>query len=297
MPGARPLYSVVVPTRDRPSQLARCLGALAEQEYPDGGFEVIVVDDGGKAPLDSWTSRFSKRLDLTVLRQPNRGPSTARNHGAESARGRFVAFTDDDVESDPGWLAAFAAAHRRRPGDALGGKTLPSEPDNAYASTAHLIIHLAYSHYNGESPGFARFFASNNLALPADRFRELGGFNPRFRTSEDRELCDRWVEPGHAMTFVPDAVVRHDFPATLPAFIRQHYRYGRGAFAYHRERARRGLGLSGFNASFHRRVMLEQGRRAIADREPARFALLCAWQLANAAGFAREALSTGRRAR
>ena len=103
---------------------------------------------------------------------------------------------------------------------------------NPYARVGGLILELAYSHQSSRLPRGARFFAANNLALPADRFRMLGGFNPRLDASEDRELCDRWAEHGFGMTFVPEAVIRHATPTNLLGFCRKHFGYGRGAFAY-----------------------------------------------------------------
>ena len=160
---------------------------------------------------------------------------------------------------------------------------------NPYARVGGLIADLAYAHQNSRLPRGARFFAANNLALPADRFRVLGGFNPRLGISEDRELCDRWVEHGFGMTFVPEAVIRHATPTDLLGFCRKHFGYGRGAFAYQRARWRRGLGLSGFDSSFYRGPVRETLREVAAQRDSASLALLVAWQALTAAGFAWEA--------
>jgi hypothetical protein len=61
-------------------------------------------------------------------------------------------------------------------------------------------------------PGFSRPI---NIAVHADTFRKVEGFRPRFRTSEDRDFCDRWLAAGNGLAYAPDAVVRH---AHLPQF-------------------------------------------------------------------------------
>ena len=289
-----PTCSVVIATRDRPARLAACLESLAAQDYPRDRFEVIVVEDGGSSGLDHVAAIYGDRLQLRTLERPFAGRSAARNQGAADADGELVAFTDDDTEPECGWLRALATRHAAVPGDALGGRTVAMSATNPYARVGGLILELAYSHESSRLPRGARFFAANNLALPADRFRMLGGFNPRLDTSEDRELCDRWAEHGFGMTFVPEAVIRHAIPTNLLGFCRKHFGYGRGAFAYHRARWHRGLGLSGFDSSFYRgplrQTVLELARR----RDSASVALLVAWQALTATGFAWEAVRGAR---
>jgi cellulose synthase/poly-beta-1,6-N-acetylglucosamine synthase-like glycosyltransferase len=281
---------VVIATRDRPARLAACLESLAAQDYPRERFEVIVVEDGGDCGLHQMGARYRERLQLRTLTRPYRGRSAARNHGAADAGGELVAFTDDDTEPEPGWLRALATRHAALPGDALGGRTVTMSDTNPYARVGGLILDLAYSHRSSHLPAGARFFAANNLALPADRFRMLGGFNPRLDISEDRELCDRWAEHGFGMTFVPEAVIRHATPTSLRGFCRKHFGYGRGAFAYQRARWHRGLGLSGFDSSFYRGPVRQAAREIAAQRDSLSLALLVAWQALTAAGFAWEAM-------
>jgi GT2 family glycosyltransferase len=49
-------------------------------------------------------------------------------------------------------------------------------------------------------------------------------------------LCDRWLKLGHALTYVPGAVVHHANRLSFGSFTRQHFRYGRGAYQFHQER-------------------------------------------------------------
>src|SRR6266498_390709 len=81
------------------------------------------------------------------------------------------------------------------PGTMVGGRTLNALPGNLCSTLSHLVVDAAYACYNAD-PDNARFFASNNLAVPTRRFLELGGFDPEFTTAEDRDLCARWLESG-----------------------------------------------------------------------------------------------------
>jgi glycosyltransferase involved in cell wall biosynthesis len=85
-----PLFSVIVPTRDRPELLARALASVLAQTVED--YEVVVVDDGGPRPVEVPEDR---RVDLVRRDRPG-GAAAARNAGLLRARGRYVTFLDDD---------------------------------------------------------------------------------------------------------------------------------------------------------------------------------------------------------
>jgi GT2 family glycosyltransferase len=95
-----------------------------------------------------------------------------------------------------------------------------------------------------------RFFTTNNLAVPAQRFLKCGGLNPLFRISEDREFCDRWVHKGGRLKYVPEAVVFHKHDLSFRAFVRQHFSYGGGGHRFYWLRAQRGLGTPASGSAF-----------------------------------------------
>src|SRR4051812_39046691 len=223
-----PHFSVVVPTYERPAQLAACVRALSRLDYPRARFEVLIVDDASAQQPLAVVEQFRDALDLKLLEQTkNAGPAAARNLGARRARGEFLAFTDDDCEPERGWLRAFAARFAEAPARIVGGRTVNALADNPYSETSQLIIDVVYAHFNRDDAG-ASFFASNNFAVHAESFRDAGGFDESFRTSEDREFCARWRSRGLGMTYEPRAVVRHSHGLTPGSLWRQHFGYGRG---------------------------------------------------------------------
>lgn len=282
-------FSVIIPTYRRPEALRHCLEALAAQDLARERFEVIVVDDGGQVPLDELIASFQSRMNVRLLCQQNAGPSAARNYGAAQARGRFLAFTDDDCAVAPDWLRRFGERFEANPDQLLGGRTVNALHHNLCSSASQLILDVVYDHYNAD-PDHARFFASQNIAVPADRYQQLGGFDTRFHTSEDRDFCDRWAHAGWPLVFVRDAVMFHSHPMTFRRFFRQHFHYGRGAHRFHQARARRRGGDMEVEGSFYAKCFLRPLTTEKGLRRVQLSALLVAWQAANTLGFFHRAL-------
>jgi GT2 family glycosyltransferase len=238
----QPDFSIIVPTYNRPTQIRACVAALSCLDYPRDRFEVVIVDDGGAEPADVDIAPFRDRLEIKVFRQTNAGPGSARNTGANNAKGRMLAFTDDDCMPRADWLKALAARYGALPDPAMvGGSVANALPDNPFATASQLIVDVGNAYHNSD-PNNSRFFTTSNLAVPADRFHELGGFDESFGTtaSEDRELCGRWKHCGYRMIYAPEVVVDHAHALTTRTFIQQHFNYGRGSARFQQVRARQG---------------------------------------------------------
>jgi GT2 family glycosyltransferase len=235
----QPFFSIVIPTYHRPQQLAACLQVLTRMEYPRDRFEVIVVDDGGENSLDIVLAPFRTALCMTLLRQPHGGVARARNLGVENAKGEFLAFTADDCAPEANWLSALSARFAAKPDCAVGGRIINALPGNSYSTASYLLIMYLYEYYNTRADE-AGFFTPNNLAIPTERFRAMGGFDASFvGQGEDRDFCDRWLHSGYRMVYAPEVVVAHAHPLTFQTFCRQHFNYGRGTFQYRKEKAQR----------------------------------------------------------
>ncbi|MGH7504971.1 MAG: glycosyltransferase [Longimicrobiales bacterium] len=229
----RPLFTVVIPTRDRPAELRRCLAGLAALDFPRARLEVIVVNDGGAASPAAVVAELGHEVRVHLIEQPRGGPAVARNAGAALATGKYLAFIDDDCSPDPGWLTALHAAFRITPHALVGGRIENALPDNPYATASQLITSYAYEYYE-RYPAAERFFTTNNFAVAARGFRAVGGFDTHISaaTAEDKEFCDRWRADGQPFVYTEHAVVRHAHRLSLRSFVRQHYNYGRGILCF-----------------------------------------------------------------
>ena len=285
-----PSCTVVIPTRDRPVMLADCLESIARSDYPLDLLDVVVVDDGAVGDArPAGVDAVCDRLDVSLLESNGRGPSAARNLGASEARGSVLLFTDDDCRVDAQWLRTLTLSIRDTPTSAAGGRIVNQLGDNRWSTASQRVIDIVYVYYNAD-PARATFVASNNLAVHADAFRKFGGFDEEFRWAEDRDFCRRWLAAGCELIYVPAAIVEHAHRLTGQAFVRQQFAYGRGAFHFHRTAARNGDSQAARTRGFYSNVP-RIARRVGAGKGAARVALeIGGWQLANAAGFAWEAI-------
>ena len=226
-----PELSVVIATRDRPQRLERQLTALRAQTVGPDRFEVIVVDDGSGPETARLLDREQARggLDLqTVRRDVPGGPGAARNSGWRVARAPLVAFTDDDCEATPGWVAAYLDAAREHPGAFLQGPVLPL-PDEAptFGPFSHTI----------RLESMSRGFETANIAYPRDLLARLGGFDEAVftRSGEDTDLAWRAIEAAVPPVWVPEALAHHAVLHLGPVgLLRRAMRWGEAPLVYKR---------------------------------------------------------------
>lgn len=214
--------SVVVPARDAARTLEVTLRALEAQEL-DGGFEVIVVDDGSQDETSEIVRRHEGSVRL-IRCERSHGPGAARNRGVAIARAPILAFTDADCAPAPHWLArglqAFASADlvqgrvvpdpsaRRRPFD----RSLAVTRDGSFYQTANLFVRRQVF----ESVGGFRDWAIERRVRRA--LRPYRGRNGATRAPIGEDALFAWTARrlGARSAFAPEALVHHAVvPQTL----------------------------------------------------------------------------------
>ena len=125
-----PEVSVVLCTYNRANLLSGSVRSLLAQGAPTPDFELLVVDnnstDGTRELVEQFADRDGR---VRYIFEPHQGLSYARNTGIREARGRFIAFFDDDLLAPPDWVSAIIRAFREFPTvDLVGGRLLPRWP-------------------------------------------------------------------------------------------------------------------------------------------------------------------------
>jgi GT2 family glycosyltransferase len=241
--------SVVVPTRDRPEALSRCLVRLAAQDL--GELEVVVVDDGSRSPKTVAAAVDRAYPAARVLRSGPRGPAAARNLGARAAGGEVVCFTDDDCEPSRDWARRLAEVARDQ--NVAAGRTLaPRGAGAAVVASQSIVEHLQLCSLDpGGRLGFA---PACNLAATREALARVP-FDESYpgAAAEDRDWCERAGRAGLAPVYVPAATVIHRQAPGTRNFVGRQYRYGRGAARFRRAGADRGLAPASFYTGLLRR--------------------------------------------
>jgi glycosyltransferase involved in cell wall biosynthesis len=219
------MISVVVCTKDRPEQLEKCLKSLDAQNFFT--FEVIVVDSGDIDKTKDIASKLTAKI--TVLSEPRKGLSIARNTGIDNAKGEIISFTDDDCEVDKNWLSEIKTAMEKYGLDAVIGQIVP-KGEGKHTSVVQK-----------EKPQEIKFPKlvghGNNMSFRREVFEDIR-FDPRlgvgtkFPGADDYDVFYKLLKSGGKVRYEPKVLVPHNAPLTDEQFdkVMINYAVGLGAF-------------------------------------------------------------------
>ena len=229
--------SVIIPARDTAATIGAQLEALSRQTY-DGWWEVIVVDNGSRdataAVARSWARRIP-RLRVIDASGP-RCPGYARNAGCGASRGELLLFCDADDIVGTEWVAALVKGLRNYP--AVGGRI-----DRAGLNDPALLAWRPSRPADGLPGhfGFLPYAQGANCAVRKEIWDQLGGFDESLRHSEDVAFFWRVQLAGHELGYLPEAVVRYRYRASIGATVRQSYGYGKSHAQLYKRFAAHGM--------------------------------------------------------
>lgn len=246
-----PFITVIVCTRDRSSLLRGSLAAILNIDYPN--FDVVVVDNAARTSetVDMLREEFPDPR-ITLVQEPVPGLSNARNAGLRGARGDIVAFTDDDVVVDTGWLREIAAGFERAPDAACVTGLVPAGELRSRVqgyfddrvSWSNCLAPKIYSLADppGDLPKFpfcpGAFGTGANFALDLRVAISLGGFDvalgvgTRTGGGEDIDMFTRVILEGYSLVVQPSAIVWHRHRDGLEELRVQARSYGTGLGAW-----------------------------------------------------------------
>ncbi len=220
--------SVIIPTRDRPQALARCLQGLIGQKDFSG--EVIVVNDGRSALpfLPKYPQVKELKTDGGV------GQAAAKNLGAQYARGEILAFLDDDCVPHLGWLFSLTQPLHDPRIAATVGRIHEKRTTQPYDTIRDLVLNLPFVpfyhfwrqkvggtiYFNGRvdkdlestGQGPCHWGGAGNMAVRTAAFRQVKGFDEHWLPGcamEEPDLCWRLRQQGGRIFYLGRAVVEH----------------------------------------------------------------------------------------
>ena len=201
------LVSVVIPAYRCAEYIVQGLESVLVQTVTS--HEIIVVNDGSPdtAELEAALVRYSGRI--RYFKQPNRGPSGARNTGIRNAFGKYVAFLDGDDYWTPDHLAKAISIFESDPHLAL-----------VYCDCILVKNGTAYSrvfYVQGQSSRVSleslllqsSTISTSSVVVSRDAILAAGGFDEALHRCEDFDMWLRLSSWGGRMAYHPDAEVFH----------------------------------------------------------------------------------------
>ena len=238
--GASPTpMSIIVCTRERPDDLARCLESLAEARRD--GHEVIVVDN---APVADRTAEVVARFGVRRIVEARQGLNRARNAGLAAAAHAIVAYLDDDVVVSRGWTAAIGRAFMEAAVGCVTGLVLPLELETEgqeqfelYSQHRRDLTAHVYSRETTAPSAAGIAGMGANMAFRKEVVVAVGGFDERLgppsatRAADETDMFARLLDAGHRIAYAPAAYVWHRHRRTIAEVRSTVYGYGVGVFA------------------------------------------------------------------
>lgn len=246
-----PPITVAVCTKDRTEPLARCLRSLLtlERSAFDArvSLEILVIDN---APSTRKTRDLASSLTgVRYAVEPRPGLNFARNRALKEAQGDLLAYVDDDVVVDPGWLKGLMEGWIEHPDAAcFTGQVLPYE----LATEAQIIFEKRGGFRRGFSPvcygreldghpaypfSAGIFGTGANMAFKTRVLKTLNGFDealdagPPLPAAGDHDIFCRLIRGGYSIVYKPEFLVFHEHRRKLKGLRRQYWSWGLGVMA------------------------------------------------------------------
>ena len=236
-----PKVSIIIPVRDQPRDIIECLQSLANLNYPEDKFEVLVVDDGSCNNISDIVSSFNVRL---IRLEKSQGASVCRNIGAENACGDILAFLDADCIADKNWLREIIPFFQIEGIGAVGGFV------DSYHRKSYLDRYEEVSSslsmgqrilFQGDTE--SNFYVpSCNMLVSRKAFMATGGFKSGMHVGEDVDFCWRMRNLGYSLLYVPVGRIAHKHRNNLLKMLRRRNEYGTSEatlYRSHRDKRKR----------------------------------------------------------
>lgn len=208
---ARPVVSVVVPTRNRNAHAVACARSILENR---DFLELLVVDQSdGAQTRDELKELGDPRL--RYVQTDTRGVTASRNLGIELSRGDVVAFTDDDCRVPPNWTESLSAVFEADPDVAVVcGRVVVPEDLRSKGFTESFEPHVR--EWQGRYPPFGSDWGiTANLSLRKSVVERVGPFDPMLgagaplRSGGEPDLLFRVLRAGLKIVNAAEVTVDH----------------------------------------------------------------------------------------
>jgi glycosyltransferase involved in cell wall biosynthesis len=208
--------SLIISSRNRAHALSGCLDALGAAARQAAGLrlELVFVDNGSTDETSDIVREWgaSAPIETNLIFESKPGLSNARNAGIRAAKGRLLAFTDDDCEVASDYFTVLSGLFAGDEAIVMRGGRVDLGDERDLPITIKTDADHAVLNHDLHAGGFIH---GCNMAFPKALVDKVGLFDPRFgagaefRSGEDTDYIHRTFAAGFTVEYWPELVVKH----------------------------------------------------------------------------------------
>ncbi|MCK5117026.1 MAG: glycosyltransferase family 2 protein [Candidatus Aegiribacteria sp.] len=230
----KPEISLQIPVKDGGDDFRECLGSLRKQDTGGIPWELIIIDDGSRIPVeDDFDLSFPDTVRIEIIRMKSGGNRPiARNTGWHAATAPVSFLSDADIRFPEDILLKHIERHRRNSGDVIMGTRTNSWMEDASPWQRWFDTRGMGGRAAGLFP--PKYFVTGNVSLKTSLLRQTGGFDPAIDRygGEDTEFGFRLARKGVSLYWDPDLKVYHLDTVTVRDHSRKMVEYGGSGLKY-----------------------------------------------------------------
>ncbi len=227
-------FSIIIPVKEFNDYLKESIPIILNLNYKD--YEVIILPNKKPQKIPS----YAKNKKIKIIATGKVSPAIKRDIGAKKAKGKYLAFLDDDAYPEKDWLKTAEKIFVEKKVSAIGGPAITPKNDSISQKASGLFYEtlfggggLSFRYKPDKKSFYVKDFPSVNLIVSKKSFFEVGGFDNKFWPGEDTKFCLELIKKGHKIWYSNKLIVYHHRRKLFKPHLKQIANYGkhRGYFA------------------------------------------------------------------
>lgn len=227
-------FSIIIPVKELNSYLEESIPKILNIDYDN--YEVIILPN--QKPIK--IPEYIKDKKVKIISTGKVSPAIKRDIGAEKAKGKYLAFLDDDAYPEKNWLKKAEEIFNEKKISAIAGPAITPKDDCLRQKVSGLFFEsffggggLDFRYKPAKKSFYVKDFPTVNLIVNKKEFLNVGGFDSEFWPGEDTKFCLDFIKKGNKIWYSNQLIVYHHRRKIFLSHLKQVGNYGkhRGSFA------------------------------------------------------------------